>query len=109
MNLNDYDFEPLPKPRRPRKTQAEYLKQKAESRIQKFRKLKAKWDEEELAYLNRRAKELAEEIAIENERQRIDDEREAARERAEAEMKKVRDYYSRELAKEAKRNTIATR
>ena len=116
VNLSDFEWEPLPptptKPkkkthrgtrgRRRRRGQQSSLKHKAEFRL---RVLSIKQAEFENQYLRIRAKQIVREIEQDKIWLRDYAEREAARERAEAEMKRVRDWFAAEHAKEVKRNT----
>ena len=96
--LNDKDFEfDEPLPRRIKKQ----LDHKAKIRLSVLARWKAKWDAEELKWLKLRAAQLA--IQIEADKRWLAEqaERDAARERTEAELKRVRDWFTNELAKEA--------
>ena len=101
IDLNEFDFEPLPEPKHYRLPESVWLKRKAENRLAKLRKLKAEWDEQELNYLKMRAAQIAREIEEDKRWLKEFAAREEARRRTEEEFARVRKWFDEEHAKEA--------
>jgi hypothetical protein len=99
-DINDdnlFEFEPPPVPRQVKKQ----LEHKAKIRLTVLRRWKAKWDEAELKWLKMRAAQLAAEIEADKQWLKEQAEREAAHERAEAEMARIRTWYAEQIARES--------
>jgi hypothetical protein len=116
IDLTDYEFdEPENKPpkkthrgtrgssNRPsrRRPDCVNLQRKAEYCLRVLNLKKQQWDEQ---YFRIRAVQIAADIEADKAWLKDYTERQVAKERAEAEMARVRDWYKKELAKEARRS-----
>ncbi len=110
--MNDFDFEPLPaRPPKPRKKKPKTLEQKIRFRNKpstlrndakyRLRVAVLRQQQFEEQYLRIRVAQIARDIEADKRWLKEYAEREAAHARAEAEMKRIRDWFTNERAKEA--------
>jgi hypothetical protein len=101
INLNDFDWTPVPKPGR-KSAKQQFTKEEKLAYQARERTIAVlrKFEREEWAFIRRYAKNLEAVVAADREFVRIENEREERRLESEAELKKIQDYFNGERDKE---------